>query len=256
MADGLRPPYDTNRGTTCSCMLSALPLLEYRLAEAGVIKQDLSGLVYQWSGRSNVPASKSTHKSGAVFDVDFSLISSDAELRIWLECGFIAFRRFSPPFDDEHGHVCVAGCPHLDPSAQAQINQYRYQKDDGLVSDGPYPGPHDVPFRTWQRAMVVYAGIVRELNMDPGDVWAHDLDDDGHDARWYATSTRESALIIGRRTQAIVDQQTELGAAVAGLLTVQRATAAAVAKLTAAQAELRADVADLATALAQRTPDQ
>lgn len=165
VAERLRPPYDTGDGRICSCLRDALPLVEYRFKKAGWIQEDFSGLISQWGYRGGATeASANTHNGGGVLDVRWVLVDSTAKLKVWLECGIIMFPRYTGSFaSNKHGHGLVAGCPHLDPSAAAQITSYR-NGYDGLANPSRYPGP-DVSYRTWRRAQEIYADLIEEMNM-------------------------------------------------------------------------------------------
>ena len=161
-----RPPYDAGDGLVCSCVLKALPLVEYRFAQRGWVEEDFSGLVAQWGYRGGATAaSAGTHNGGGVGDFAYRLVDTDDKLRVWQECGWTPFRRRRPQWTKgDHGHNLLNGCPHLDPSAAAQIADYRIGRN-GLVSHAAYDGPTGI-YRTWRRAQEIYAKLIdEEINM-------------------------------------------------------------------------------------------
>jgi hypothetical protein len=257
MAERLQPPYDVGDGLVCNCILKALPVVEYRFEKAEWIQHDFSGLISQWGYRGGATAaSAATHNAGGVLDVRWALVDSDAKLRVWLEGGIIMFPRYTGSFaTNKHGHGVLAGCPHLDPSAARQITSYR-NGYDGLANPSRYPGP-DVPFRTWQRAQIVYADIVKELAMEPGDIWSYDIDPEGnHSAKFFVRGAYDSTLIVGRRTQDIDDKLDGLITALGGVAATQKSTQAQIKALTESNAELKADLADLTAAITTQTPPE
>ena len=173
MAERLKPPYDAPDGLVCSCVLNALPLVQYRFKKAGWIQQDFAGLVFQWGYRDNATAvSATTHNGGGIGDFAYSLVDTDAKMRVWQECGWTPFRRRLPQWTgDRHGHNLVNGCPHLDPQAADQITDYRAGRN-GLVSHAAYDGPTGL-YRTWQQAQTIYADLIEEMElMDAGTLQA------------------------------------------------------------------------------------
>lgn len=106
----------------CQCQADSLPMIEARLKEAGLIKNDLSGLITQGAYSSHVKASAKTHWEGGAWDVKAALVNSADKRRIWRECGVAMWFRPAAegPWPD-HGHGVWIGCPHLHAQAAAQV---------------------------------------------------------------------------------------------------------------------------------------
>lgn len=139
----------------CECMVATLPMIEDRLRVAGLIRQDLSGLIAQ-GGYSRGKLSAGTHAGGGAIDVAHHLVNTPARVRLWRTCGIAMWERTekdSPSFGpgNRHGHGIWIGCPHLHPEAAFQVSAYRNGRD-GLVRNGPdrYPRPQIV---TWREAL-------------------------------------------------------------------------------------------------------
>lgn len=141
----------------CRCMATAIPRVEAGLRALGVIRDDMSGLVTQgaWNGGAGaVAASAGTHAGGGVWDVDPKLVDTDAKRAAWWAAGIVPFYRITadapvsqwPP----HGHVVTIGCPHLAPSAAAQIEQARKGRN-ALQNSGPFRGSIPSPIRAWDQ---------------------------------------------------------------------------------------------------------
>jgi hypothetical protein len=210
----IKAPYPTtsgNPGLICSCVRDALPLVEYRFAQRGWIQQDFSGLVTQWGYKNNdVDASSTTHNGGGVLDVRWTLVDTDAKLKVWQECGFAPFRRRPPQWSlTVHGHICVIGCDHIDPLAAWQVADYRNGENGlgGAANHTPYDGPIYVK-RTWQDAQRVYAELIEEMNMPTAaDVWDKDLTlgPGVHSAGWYIREIHKLTKAANARTMVLAD---------------------------------------------------
>ena len=127
----------------CPCWAAILPGLEADLRASGFIRQDLSGLITQGAYNTSVAASGSTHSGGGVWDVRHSLVDTDAKRRIWLKWGVVPFDRRTADAPvtrwPNHGHMVVAGCPHLAASAARQVTQACLGRN-ALVGNGPFRG--------------------------------------------------------------------------------------------------------------------
>lgn len=142
----------------CSCQVAIAPMIEDRMRRAGLVRNDLSGLVYQGSW-SSAAASKGTHSGGGAWDLYWSLCTNTA-VRIMRESGVAYWPR--PGMAPRHGHGVLIGCPHLHSSAKAQVRQYR-NGTNGLANYGhdPYPRPGVV---TWRAALAAWEA---EKPVDP-----------------------------------------------------------------------------------------
>lgn len=124
----------------CPCMIASLPMVEQRLRGLGLIKHDLSGLIYQGCWNSTVSASAGTHDGGGAIDVHPSLATT-AGLTAWRESGVAMWHR--QPIAGlwgEHAHGIWIGCPHLSSGAKAQVTMYR-DGYNGLANWGRDTGP-------------------------------------------------------------------------------------------------------------------
>lgn len=151
---------------TCACVKQALPLVEKRLAKAGYIKQDLSGLITQ-GGYNNgaVPASAGTHDGGGVIDVAASLVDTEAKRKIWRKSGWAMWHRRTWEGNwPEHGHGVLIGCPHASAGAKRQVTAYKAGLN-GLASKAADQGPR-VAAVPWKKALAnskVYSTSLKRL---------------------------------------------------------------------------------------------
>lgn len=137
----------------CACWEQVVPIIERELIALGAIKSDLSGLITQGSYNTSVAASGSTHSGGGVWDVKHYLVNTDAKKRAWLAGGAIPFERTRADANwPNHGHVVLAGCPHLADSAARQVTAARNGRN-ALRSNGSFRGLGGKPeIITWQEA--------------------------------------------------------------------------------------------------------
>lgn len=138
--------------SACECIAGGSPLItaiETDLRAAGIIKTDLSGLIFQGS-YSNATASAGTHSGGGALDLRAPLYG-DTALLIMRRRGLWAWHRTTAQgFDLDHAHAIAIGCPHLSPAAKQQETAARNHRN-GLANGGPDDGPA-VPVQTWQQA--------------------------------------------------------------------------------------------------------
>lgn len=157
------PDYDkeeniTFRGRkTCRCVAVALPWLEYRLLQAGLIKYNID--IYQLGYSNAVAASAGTHAKGGCVDIGQF---SDAQLAIERAMGWTFQRRtVAQGFSGNHGHGWPNGCPHLSPDAKKQQVSWNNGRD-GLRQNKAItgPGPKGASTPKWDAALAAYMKTV------------------------------------------------------------------------------------------------
>lgn len=144
--------------TSCPCVAEWWPLVQQMAVRRGLVRQklDVSQGGYNVGG---VSASAGTHDEGGVLDLRQY---SEGVVRLLREAGSAAHHRKSPPFDSDHTHLCLIGCPHLQGrptayrrypiGAAKQVESYLAGRD-GLAMNGPDTGPQVVPVRTWREGV-------------------------------------------------------------------------------------------------------
>jgi hypothetical protein len=92
--------------------------------------------------------SETTHNGGGVIDLNTSHIPADIgttrAVRALREVGFAAFHRTTAHFSGDHIHAVAIGDIQMDPTAQAQVDQY-FQGLDGTGHDDTGPDVHPIP---------------------------------------------------------------------------------------------------------------
>ncbi|MGH3503873.1 MAG: hypothetical protein ACRDQA_23705 [Nocardioidaceae bacterium] len=158
-------------------MITTLPMIEERLRAAGLITQDLSGLIFQGCWNDTVAASAGTHSGGGAIDVHPSLATT-AGLTAWRDSGVAMWRR--EPWEGPwgaHAHGVWIGCPHLSSGAAYQVTAYRNGRD-GLAANRadrfPRPG-----YTTWQDALSSWEHELNKVGvLTPDDFLQEVLDMD------------------------------------------------------------------------------
>ena len=128
----------------CGCMIISIEqVIEPRLRAAGMLGATEQVHVLQGAYNTGVSASADTHARGGALD---HRKGSDAETKIWRQCGVADWQRGTPQdtFFGDHNHGIWQGCPHLSAGARRQLNEYR-AGDDGLAGDGSDDSPHVTP---------------------------------------------------------------------------------------------------------------
>jgi hypothetical protein len=148
----------------CPCQIVWLPIFERALKHFDVIGEDETVSYAQLIGAFS--GSGGTH---GVMDSQGNIIGGGGAADIWLlgqraERGTWVARQMGAdatwhrlpgwggPGSDEHVHSVLRGCPHLAPSAQAQISAVD-SNGDGLVGTRPDPGPRPLSGRTWREGI-------------------------------------------------------------------------------------------------------
>ena len=138
-------------GTTfkgCSCIKASWGTITRLAVAKGLIKQLIR--VTQGSYNSSVSASASTHKGGGVLDVGVTGRALDTLLE---ECGIAAYERTEADGFTPHSHILWIGCPHLDPSAAAQVTSWK-NKRNGLRSNSlDRDTTRPTPIRDWKQGL-------------------------------------------------------------------------------------------------------
>lgn len=130
---------------TCMCMKKWLPVYERELIDRKLLKVEVD--IYQLHGFAT--ASANTHKGGGVADL---AQFTPQQLAVARQMGGVSSYRGAPAFSTPHAHLVLKGCPHLDPSAAAQVKEIE-EGGDGLVGTAKDAGPRHpipIPFRTWE----------------------------------------------------------------------------------------------------------
>lgn len=124
-------------------------VIEPQLRTAGFLRPTELVRVFQYAYSTSVSASSDTHAGGGALD---HRKGSDAETKLWRQCGVADWQRGSPedPFFSDHNHGIWQGCPHLSDGAKRQVAEYR-NGQDGLAGDGTDDSPRVAPI-TWQAA--------------------------------------------------------------------------------------------------------
>lgn len=145
-----------------------------------------------YRGTGGAAASAGTHNRGGVIDIRTWNIPAEIGVtrvvRVLRECGLIAWYRTKAQGFDPHIHAIDHGNPELDPSAAAQVTQWR-NGTNGLRSRGPDDGPRipvptevpeedDLPYTEQQIAALVRAGIREETSGIVTAFLTRDLYDD------------------------------------------------------------------------------
>lgn len=132
----------------CRCLVRWLPRYEAELLARGLIKQSID--IYQLIG--DAKDSAGTHANGGFYDI---VQRSREAIFVARQMGAFAFDRSGPPWDPEHQHGGLRGCPHN--------GNGRYQ-DAALLAGfnglgengrgGKDTGPRDFVVRTWEQGIV------------------------------------------------------------------------------------------------------
>jgi len=159
-------------GYVCGCVIQSVEnIIEPRLEAAGY---STPTSIFQFCYSGSVSASAGTHDGGGALD---HRKCSDAETRIWRECGTTSWQRGSPEdsaFDD-HNHTIWIGCPHLSSGAANQVVDYKNGRN-GLADGGPDQSP-DVPYITWQDAWDKYSAEQEGILGMTEQIYFHRSDD-------------------------------------------------------------------------------
>lgn len=146
----------------CTCQATWLPAYEHELQRRGLMVGPLR--IFQLIGGN--PSSGGTHTGGGAAD----LLDLPGTEDVWVARQMGADPTWARPFNWDgaggiaHIHSVLRGCPHLSPSAAAQIVAVD-NNGDGLVGDAPDPGPRPLSGRTWQQ------GIEWQRQQEESDVF-------------------------------------------------------------------------------------
>lgn len=132
----------------CTCLAEWLPVYERELQRRGILDGALH--IFQLIGGN--PSSGGTHLTGGAFDVEHF------DGMVWVARQMGADATWFRPFNWDgfggtpHEHGVLRGCPHLSPSAAAQIIAVGLG-GDGLAGDAPDTGPRPLSGRTFREGI-------------------------------------------------------------------------------------------------------
>ena len=156
----------------CPCQVTWIPAYEHELQRRGIITGTLA--IAQLIGTN--PSSGSTHTTGGASD--FWLTGQRADDAVWVarQMGADPTWHRLAGWDNgggsEHIHSVLRGCPHLSPTAAAQITAVDGNGDGIGGTTTPDPGPRPLSGRTWRE------GIAWALQQEDDMPAPKDWDDD------------------------------------------------------------------------------
>jgi hypothetical protein len=140
----------------CECQAEWIPAYEHELQRRGII----TGLIPIAQLIGGAPQSGGTHVSGGASD--FWLLGDVADRAVWVarQMGADPTWHRLPGWDpsdpsggSEHVHSVLRGCPHLSPSAAAQVGAVDANGDGLGGTTIPDPGPRPLSGRTWREGI-------------------------------------------------------------------------------------------------------
>lgn len=141
-----QPNGATFRG--CDCLAQWWPLLNQIAKRRGIIRQQVD--VTQGAYNRSVSASAATHAGGGVLDLAQYGQALDDLLEL---AGAASYVRTAADGFSPHIHMILIGCPHLDPSAAAQVTSWRNGRNAlrGNLRDRDTTRPS--PIRSWREGL-------------------------------------------------------------------------------------------------------
>ena len=165
----------------CDCLLAWWPWFTRLGIALGIIRESFD--VLQFTGAN--PKSAGTHAGGGVFDirqVDPRVVALARAMGAWA-----TYLRLWK--DNEHTHGVLAGCPHVAPQAQDQLDEVR-ANGDGLVGNRPDPHPDPDTWRTWSQGIAWAKTELARLDREKED----DMPLTDADVARIAAATRDAVL--------------------------------------------------------------
>ena len=133
----------------CECLRDWWPWVTKLAVHRGLVARCLDVTQGCYSGGA-VRASAGTHNGGGVLDLRQHGGQVDDLLE---EMGAAAYERTPAQGFSYHTHLILIGCPHLDPSAEAQVRDWRARRD-GLAYHRPDPDQtRPAIVRTWSQGI-------------------------------------------------------------------------------------------------------
>jgi hypothetical protein len=137
----------------CPCQAAWLPVFEDHLRARGIIDHPLP--IAQLIG--GFAASGGTHVDGGASDLIYHGAQAEAVTAEARQMGADPTWHRLAGWDNgggiEHVHSVLRGCPHLSPSAEAQIIAVDHDGDGLGGTTTPDPGPRPLSGRTWREGI-------------------------------------------------------------------------------------------------------
>ncbi|MGD7734123.1 hypothetical protein ACQCX5_14365 [Propionibacteriaceae bacterium G57] len=158
----------------CSCLAAWWPAVQRAAVARGLVhrKLDVTQGCYSDSG---VAASAATHDGGGVLDIAQRGGAIDDLLE---EAGAAAFERDARDGMPPHTHLVLIGCPHLDPSAAAQVAAWKAGRN-GLANNAlDRDRTRPATIRTWRAGLAWLNAQLATLEVaaDPDTIHIKELD--------------------------------------------------------------------------------
>lgn len=125
----VRNPNGTGGFYSCECIRDIWPLVNELARQKGIVKYHLD--VSQGSYTTAFRGSGNTHGGGGVLDIWQTGQALDDMLE---EAGFADYERDRRDGFAVHSHIIYRNCPHLHPSAAAQVTSW-WNRRNGLVNN-------------------------------------------------------------------------------------------------------------------------
>lgn len=171
----------------CECTTAVLPYWEKAMVAYGFIQKNLSGYITQGSYNTSVGASAGTHDGGGVLDIVARIMKNEPEkfLRMGDYYGIHwEYRTVGQGFGVDHLHGVTVGCPHLSPSAAAQMASFRrgmnglyYERSDWPANRG-FVNWREVVVREQQKSVAEAKAEVKAIVTAPVPVITNDKEID------------------------------------------------------------------------------